>query len=193
VLERNWAQRPCPSPPRGPRTGRAHIGDPQEPGRPRGFSPKGGYHRPRKGRSTRTSHGESECRSTTEEAGEPTRGTLRRKGRHRCMEPLGRTMNRTSSLEFISPHAQRIARPANHGRCNAGMFCRRVREGGVPLTSRSEPVHRRAGCGSPARPDPWGPGRAAGVSRSPGLPDADEHRRCAECHSATLLALGARS
>ena len=44
----------------------------------------------------------SECRRTSEEVGEPTRGTLRSKGRHREeSEPLGGTMEETLSSPTI--------------------------------------------------------------------------------------------
>ena len=56
--------------------------------------------------------GESECRSRSEEAGEPTRGTLRSKGRHRMTEPLEGTMTEPQTFESISTKLERIAKLA---------------------------------------------------------------------------------
>jgi hypothetical protein len=56
--------------------------------------------------------GESECRSRSEDAGEPTRGTLRSKGRHRVTEPLEGKMRETPSSTTISTKLKRIAKQA---------------------------------------------------------------------------------
>src|SRR5580700_2734524 len=88
--------------------------DPQEPGSPRhllgGRLRSGpGYRRTRKRSEARTSDGESECRSRTNDAGEPSRGTLPRKGRHRSTELLEGTMTKTPGFATISPKVQQVA------------------------------------------------------------------------------------
>jgi hypothetical protein len=59
-----------------------------------------------------TGGGESECRRTSREGGEPTRGTPRSKGRHRVTELLEGKRNETSSSEPISTKLERIAKLA---------------------------------------------------------------------------------
>jgi RNA-directed DNA polymerase len=51
----------------------------------------------------------SECRDTSDEAGEPTQGTLRSKERHRDMEPSEGTMSGIPSSQTISTKLERIA------------------------------------------------------------------------------------
>jgi hypothetical protein len=45
---------------------------------------RGGYCRAKETKRSGTDGGKSECLNRTEEVGEPSRGTPRRKGRHRC-------------------------------------------------------------------------------------------------------------
>ena len=56
--------------------------------------------------------GKSECRNTSREVGEPTRGTLRSKERHRDTEPSEGKMVETLSLETVSTKLERIAKLA---------------------------------------------------------------------------------
>src|ERR1700730_8307105 len=56
--------------------------------------------------------GKSECRRRSEEAGEPTRGTPRSKGRHRVMEPLEGKMAEPQSSVDVSTKLERIAKLA---------------------------------------------------------------------------------
>jgi len=56
--------------------------------------------------------GKSECRNTSCDAGEPTRGTLPSKERHRDVEPNEGTMNETSGSNAISTKLERIAKLA---------------------------------------------------------------------------------
>ena len=76
---------------------------------------------------------------STAEAGEPNhRDPVEGRG-SRVTEPLEGKMAGTSSPDTVSTKLQRIA--------TVGARC---------LPPRSEPVTRRAGCGSSARPDLWG-------------------------------------
>ena len=59
-----------------------------------------------------TSVGKSECRSRSEEAGEPTQGTPQSKGRHRDTEPLEGKMAEPQSSVDISTKLERIAKLA---------------------------------------------------------------------------------
>src|SRR5215213_1433316 len=84
---------------------------PQEPGRPGRPRRKA---KPPSGASSERSRGvgESECRRTSKEVGEPTRGTPRSKGRHRIKEPLEGKMAETPGLETVSTKQERIAKQA---------------------------------------------------------------------------------
>src|ERR1700691_4045022 len=91
--------------------------DPQDPGSPRHFlggrqRSGPGYRLTRKRSEARTSDGVSECRSSTDDAGEPSRGTLPREGRHRSTELLEGTMTRTPGFATISPKVQQVAQAA---------------------------------------------------------------------------------
>jgi hypothetical protein len=68
-------------------------------------------------------------------------------------------MTKTSGFTTISTKLEQIAKLAKE------ILRRRVLDGVSPTSS--EAVTRRAGCGSPARPDLWG----AGDWNLPGLPD----------------------
>lgn len=59
-----------------------------------------------------TGHGESECSNTIDEAGEPTRGTPRRKEEHRVTEPLEGKAAGTPISDSVSTKLQRIAKLA---------------------------------------------------------------------------------
>src|SRR5262249_40723841 len=103
--------------PTGVREQGMYTRDPQEPGRPCCFlggrlRSGPGYRRTRKRSEARTSDGESECRSRTDDAGEPSRGTLPRKGRHRYTELLKGTMTKTPGSATISPKVQQVAKLA---------------------------------------------------------------------------------
>jgi hypothetical protein len=85
----------------------------QEPGRSR-VSGVVGRNGERGGELSEPGHEKSERRSTSEEAGEPTRGTRWSKGRRRSTEPLEGTMNETlGSVVEISTKLQRIAKLAH--------------------------------------------------------------------------------
>ena len=56
--------------------------------------------------------GKSECRSRSEEVGEPTRGTLRSKGQHRVMEPLEGKMAEPQTSVDVSTKLERVAKLA---------------------------------------------------------------------------------
>src|SRR5271165_878796 len=87
---------------------------PQEPGSPRRLRPLncGGTARAKATKRGGMGVEESECRSRSEDAGEPTRGTLPSKGRHRSTEPLEGTMGETLNSETISTKLERIAKLA---------------------------------------------------------------------------------
>ena len=86
----------------------------QEPGRPGRLRRRrdDGKRRAKATKRGVTGGGESECRSTSEEVGEPTRGTPWSKGRHRVTELLEGKMKETSSSEPISTKLERIAKLA---------------------------------------------------------------------------------
>lgn len=85
-----------PGPRRGGSTGVSEQGTcvrvAQEPGRSLGPPPG---ERPSEANELERGREKSECRSRSDEAGEPTRGTLPSKGRHRELEPLEGTMGET--------------------------------------------------------------------------------------------------
>ena len=56
--------------------------------------------------------GKSECRSTSNEAGEPTQGTPPSEGRHRVTESLEGKMMETPSSESVSTKLERVAKLA---------------------------------------------------------------------------------
>lgn len=56
-----------------------------------------------------TGRGESECSHSIDDAGEPTRGTLRREGEHRVTEPLEGQATGTPVSDPVSTKLQRIA------------------------------------------------------------------------------------
>ncbi len=59
-----------------------------------------------------TDDGKSECRSRSDEAGEPTQGTPRSKGRHRDTELLEGKMAETQTSVDVSTKLERIAKLA---------------------------------------------------------------------------------
>ena len=58
--------------------------------------------------------GESECFHTIGDAGEPTRGTPRREGKHRATEPLKGKTAGTPVSGLVSTKLQRIAELARY-------------------------------------------------------------------------------
>ena len=64
-------------------------------------------------------HGESECLESTDEAGEPTRGTLRREEGHRITELLEGKTTGTPISETVSTKLQRIAELARESPARA--------------------------------------------------------------------------
>src|SRR5580658_895011 len=124
---------------RGRRAGHAHKGCPgtwevsrflpKEPARgpgqaetpgPRGRARRDGsqdralrkYGRAKATKQGRTRRETSECRSRSEEAGEPTRGTPRSKGRHRDTGPLEGKMAEPQSSVDVSTKLERVAKQA---------------------------------------------------------------------------------
>ena len=60
----------------------------------------------------RTKREESECRHSSDDAGEPTRGTPPSEGRHRVMEPLEGKMAEPQSSVDVSTKLERVAKLA---------------------------------------------------------------------------------